>query len=389
MLISQHLYQLVDFDVCANDSAITLSSGFPMGGIYSGSGISNGIFDPSLINDSSTLYTYVYSDSNNCTSTDTAVIRVNSLPNVQLLVPNNICPNAPILNLNGGSPVGGIYSGVGVIGDDFDPSLVGTNNAIIQYAYTDSNNCTVSVSNSIFVFPFSSVNVSGDTDVCEGSSTTLTASGADYYIWNNTDTSDLITISPTTDVGFSLISYDSNGCQYNDSVFVHVNPIPSLIISGPDTICQDSVAVYQALTTASSYFWNTNDTTPSISVGPYPVGSQLVFSVGVTDTNGCTNNDFTTLHVQQCSLLEMYHEENGDVKIYPNPSTGEFYVELFNFGSNLKQIQVLDVTGKVISEQTKSCQDCILSYQQISSGIYFIIVKSSHFSITKKLIVKQ
>ena len=380
---------LVDFDICANDSAFPLSSGFPSGGIYSGPGISNGIFDPSLINDSNTLYTYQYSDSNNCTSVDSAVIRVNSLPIVQLILPNEICPNAPILNLNGGSPVGGIYSGVGVIGNDFDPSLVGTNNAIIQYAYTDSNNCTVSVSNSIFVFPFSSVNVSGDTDVCEGSSTTLTASGADYYIWNNTDTSDLITISPTTDVGFSFISYDSNDCQYNDSVFVHVNPIPSLIISGPDTICQDSVAVYQALTTASSYFWNTNDTTPSISVGPYPVGSQLVFSVGVTDTNGCTNNDFTTLHVQQCSLLEMYHEENGDVKIYPNPSTGEFYVELFNFGSNLKQIQVLDVTGKVISEQTKSCEDCILSYQQISSGIYFIIVKSSHFSITKKLIVKQ
>ena len=26
---------IVDFDVCANDSAITLSSGYPMGGIYS------------------------------------------------------------------------------------------------------------------------------------------------------------------------------------------------------------------------------------------------------------------------------------------------------------------------------------------------------------------
>ena len=85
----------------------------------------------------------------------------------------------------------------------------------------------------------------------------------------------------------------------------------------------------------------------------------------------------------------MYHEEKGDVKINPNPSSGEFYVELLNFGYNLKQIQVLDITGKVISEQTKSCKDCILGYQQISSGIYFIIVKSSHFSITKKLIVKQ
>ena len=38
---------LVDFDICTNDSAFPLSSGFPSGGIYSGPGISNGIFDPS------------------------------------------------------------------------------------------------------------------------------------------------------------------------------------------------------------------------------------------------------------------------------------------------------------------------------------------------------
>ena len=95
---------IVDFEVCANDSAFTLSSGNPMGGIYSGLGISNGIFDPSFINDSSSLYTYEYSDSNNCTSIDSAFIHINSLPNVQLLLPNDICPNASVLNLNGGSP---------------------------------------------------------------------------------------------------------------------------------------------------------------------------------------------------------------------------------------------------------------------------------------------
>ena len=380
---------IVDFDVCANDSAFALSSGYPMGGIYSGSGISNGIFDPSLINDSSSIYTYVYTDSNNCTSTDTAVIRVNSLPIVQLILPNEICPNASILNLNGGIPVGGTYSGVGVIGNDFDPSLSGTNNAIINYSYTDSNNCTVNVSNSIFVFPSSSINISGDTDLCVGSSTTLVASGADYYIWNNVDTSNLINISPTSNANYSLISYDTNGCQYTDSVLVKVNPIPSLTIYGPDTICQDSIAIFQALTSASSFFWNTNDTTPIISVGPYPVGSQLVFSVGITDTNGCTNNDFTTLHVQQCSLSKINDKEKGDVLVFPNPNYGEFYVELVNLNSLTKQIQLIDITGKIVSNQLTSCENCTLSYQNISSGIYFLSIKSRNFNITKKLIVKQ
>jgi len=360
-----------------------------MGGIYSGSGISNGIFDPSLINDSSSIYTYVYTDSNNCTSTDTAVIRVNSLPIVQLILPNEICPNASILNLNGGIPVGGTYSGVGVIGNDFDPSLSGTNNAIINYSYTDSNNCTVNVSNSIFVFPSSSINISGDTDLCVGSSTTLVASGADYYIWNNVDTSNLINISPTSNANYSLISYDTNGCQYTDSVLVKVNPIPSLTIYGPDTICQDSIAIFQALTSASSFFWNTNDTTPIISVGPYPVGSQLVFSVGITDTNGCTNNDFTTLHVQQCSLSKINDKEKGDVLVFPNPNYGEFYVELVNLNSLTKQIQLIDITGKIVSNQLTSCENCTLSYQNISSGIYFLSIKSRNFNITKKLIVKQ
>ena len=380
---------IVDFEVCANDSAFTLSSGNPIGGIYSGLGISNGIFDPSFINDSSSLYTYEYSDSNNCTSIDSAFIHINSLPNVQLLLPNDICPNDSVLNLNGGSPFGGTYSGVGVLGNDFDPSLVGTNNAIIEYVYTDSNNCTVSVSNSIFIFPLSTIFISGDTTVCEGSTTTLSASGADYYIWNNTDTSDLITISPTADGNFSLISYDSNGCQYNDSVFVQVNPIPGLTIFGPDTICQDSTAVFQALTSASSFFWNTNDTTPFITVGPYLVDSQIVFSVEITDINGCINNDSTTLHVQNCSHSEIIDEEKGDVLVFPNPNNGEFYVDLVNLTPLNKQVQLIDITGKLVSNQFTSCENCTLRYQNVSSGVYFLLVTSSHFTITEKLIVKQ
>ena len=64
----------------------------------------------------------------------------------------------------------------------------------------------------------------------------------------------LINISPTSNANYSLISYDTNGCQYTDSVLVKVNPIPSLTIYGPDTICQDSIAIFQALTSASSFF---------------------------------------------------------------------------------------------------------------------------------------
>ena len=85
----------------------------------------------------------------------------------------------------------------------------------------------------------------GENDICIGETNSLTATGAITYIWNETDTSIQIFSSPIIDTTYSLISYDSNGCQYFDTIAINVNPLPNLQIIGPDTICQDSSAIFK------------------------------------------------------------------------------------------------------------------------------------------------
>jgi len=58
---------LSPFDnVAVNEAAFTLSGGSPAGGTYSGDGVSNGMFDPSVAGEGSHVIFYTYSDGNSC-----------------------------------------------------------------------------------------------------------------------------------------------------------------------------------------------------------------------------------------------------------------------------------------------------------------------------------
>jgi Secretion system C-terminal sorting domain len=61
--------------VCDNASAFTLTGGSPAGGIYSGTSVSAGMFNPS-VGMGMYLITYTYSDINTCTNSDTATVTV-------------------------------------------------------------------------------------------------------------------------------------------------------------------------------------------------------------------------------------------------------------------------------------------------------------------------
>jgi hypothetical protein len=63
---------------CLNDPAITLSGGLPSGGEYSGSGVNQNIFNPSIAGLGSHQLTYSYTDLHNCSSSANQSITVNS-----------------------------------------------------------------------------------------------------------------------------------------------------------------------------------------------------------------------------------------------------------------------------------------------------------------------
>jgi hypothetical protein len=80
---------------------------------------------------------------NGCTSAvGSAVANPNTVPTVIFAPLSDICINAPAYTLVEGSPAGGVYSGTGVAGGQFDPSVSGYGVFTIVYNYIDANGCS-------------------------------------------------------------------------------------------------------------------------------------------------------------------------------------------------------------------------------------------------------
>ena len=170
--------------VCVNAAPFLLTGGSPAGGSYSGDGVNTvtGIFTPAPPSGPKPI-TYSFTDGAGCTSTSSASLTVNPLPEVQLSVPAEVCITAPAFLLTGGSPAGGIYTGTGVMPSTgyFNPAS-GAGIHEITYTFSDINSCINQEKSSLPVIPLPlpAGTISGPMSVCESSvNLTYQLSGAD------------------------------------------------------------------------------------------------------------------------------------------------------------------------------------------------------------------
>jgi PKD repeat protein len=114
--------------------------------------------------------TTIYTVSGNLTgcpaiATQTAIVNVNALPNVTLgSVTGPLCVNNAAVSLSG-SPAGGIYSGVGVSGSNFDPAVSGAGSFTISYYYTDINSCSATATQTVDVSLCTGINEVNDVSI--------------------------------------------------------------------------------------------------------------------------------------------------------------------------------------------------------------------------------
>ena len=150
-----------------------------------------------------------------------------------------------------------------------------------------------------------------DVSVCQGESTTLTASGGDNYVWSNGATTQSITVQPNTTTTYTVTV--STGTESDsDDVIVTVNPLPVANAGTNVTICEDDSVTLTA-TGGNSYQWNNGQTGASITVSP---DSTTTYTVTVTQ-NGCTSQDDVTVTVNPRQTIDA----GDDVTIDEGEST--------------------------------------------------------------------
>lgn len=88
-----------------------------------------------------------------CTSLASNSIAVTMNPNPSVTFGNLpvVCVYDSPITLNQGSPAGGTYSGTGVSGNQFNPSVLGIGSTTITYSYTNSNGCSGSAQKTVTV----------------------------------------------------------------------------------------------------------------------------------------------------------------------------------------------------------------------------------------------
>jgi len=137
------------------------------------------------------------------------------------------------------------------------------------------------------------IDVGSDVSICEGDTTTLTATGADSYVWMPGNfIGESIDVSPSNDITYTVTGTFSDGSSLTDTISVIVNP-NIIANAGDDTeICQGST-VTLAAEGGSSYQWNTGETTQSIEVSPDTTTTYLV----EVFNNGCSDTDEVVVFV--------------------------------------------------------------------------------------------
>ncbi|MFN8207388.1 MAG: T9SS type A sorting domain-containing protein [Bacteroidales bacterium] len=208
-------------DACINDDPILLVSGSPTGGFYEGSGVTGGLLYPILAGAGSHFVNYIFTDSNGCTDTAQTSILVKNVTPAVLNVFQDVCLNHSSFPLSGGSPAGGEYSGPGVSGNEFNPSLAGAGQHSIFYTYTNLEGCESYTSKKIRVLDLPLFSLGSDILLCEHHSVLLEGPGGyQKYEWSHkpdSNTSNII----LPDTGFySLRLTGTNGCNYTDSLEV-------------------------------------------------------------------------------------------------------------------------------------------------------------------------
>ena len=197
--------------------------------------------------------------------------------------------------------------------------------------------------------------------------------------------------------------HNSNFLMTNFRVTVNGNPIP--LTRGDGSIFtpagnQQAIRPPVSVTGTGSTPWELitadltsylSDTIPSISIG---FESSVKFTYDYTPSGG-TANLIDSIAVfgtyDSSSVSAPAPIQAGLINVYPNPSQGEFTIDLNDMETAAYTMEVMDVTGKVIRKEMVKVNgqpNYTFNIANQAKGIYFLKVSSDTNVYTTKLILQ-
>ena len=260
--------------ICATGSAT-----FSVPGAFTAFNWSTGDITPTITVNTANTYTVTVTSANGCTGTDaqTLIVANNLQPQITELA--YACNGQITLDAGAG------FSSYNWSGGQNTQEVTVNAAGIYDVTVSDAGGCTGTASAIVSIPSPPMVDISGNSTICAGAATTLTATaGLNSYIWNTGQVGDTITVN--TAGLYSVTATDVQGCTVVDEITINSLPAPQPVITGPSVICTNSNGTLSLSAMYSQYNWSTGNNTPAITIT-----SGNTYSVTVTDAQGCTGTD--------------------------------------------------------------------------------------------------
>jgi len=211
-----------------------------------------------------TTYTITGMDSNGCTASVVATIKVYPSPKPVITGKDSVCSGyTDTLKVTGGTTY--LWS-TGATTTSINYHTIGTQTITV---IAHNGICSKDTSFVIHVVsPSAAIKVSADS-VCPGDSVLLTGSGGATYKWSNGKTTSSIWINPLTTKTYTLHAYAGTCNDSATKLIKVISYVTASISAQNDTICPlgtTTITVTAAGGEVTGYLWNTGATTSSITV---------------------------------------------------------------------------------------------------------------------------
>ena len=328
-----------------------------------------------------TVYT-VFVTQNGCEDFDEVTVTVNDAVNANAGEDVTICQgNETILTASGGESY--LWStGETTQSIVVSPMATSTYTVIVSNEFSsDTDEVTVTVN------PLPNVQVTGDVSILQGDFVTLSATGANSYLWNNGATEPNIAVSPNVTTTYSVTGYINN-CSETEDVVVSVFEPVEANAGQDETICFGS-SIELTASGGDSYLWNTGETTQSITVSPEIETTYTVIVSNELDSDA----DEVIVSVENCEIELPNEDPPYEFSLYMdriNPSI--MMVKLSGLEGN-SMLYVHDISGNLvlslsIQDNNGQQQEIPINTALYSQGVYVITLQEQNKQTPKQVLFR-
>ena len=385
--------------VCVDAAPVNLTAS-PDGGTWSGTGISGATFNPSAAGAGTHTLSYSFVGSNGCTAVATTNITVNPLPAITIPPLNTICVNTSLVSLSA-TPAGGVWTGAGVSGASFNPSVAGAGTHTLSYTLTNGNGCTAVGSTSVTVNALPVITMPTFTAVeYNALPVALTGAAPAGGSWSGKGVANGVFTPATAGAGTHTLTYsysDAAGCSSQGTATITVNSIPVRLTNftvertGMEDVranwtIEKEVAILryelelargdEAL--AAGQFTRIGEVPARQSnasveqysfmdVEPLKLGKRHYRLKMIAADGSFTYSEVRTVEFPVITW-----------RVYPNPSSGKFYMTYQVAASEQMEARIYDAKGRLVKQYRKPGSGSMqrlevdLSPSSFASGVYML-----------------